>query len=81
MRLCGWPIASYGEIDYIIIKEKKFSNHKENGFKEPLHWFRGNSVAPSQIIYVDSLDTNTEKIILCQLWEMFLPQVEDPFII
>ena len=57
----GWPIASYGEINYIIIKEKKFSNHKKNGFKEPLHWFRGNSVAPSQIIYVDSLNTNTER--------------------
>ena len=26
-----------------------------------MHWFRGKSVAPSQIIYVDSLDENTER--------------------
>ena len=57
----GWPIASYGTIDYIIIEENQFFKHKENGFKEPLHWFRGKSVAPSQIIYVDSLDENTER--------------------
>jgi hypothetical protein len=57
----GWPIATYGEVPYNVIEEKKFSKHKENGFKEPLHWFKGNSVAPSQIINTDGFIKNSEK--------------------
>ncbi len=54
----GWPISTYGELGPTPIKENRFTakdknNHAPNGFKEPLHWFRGNSVAPSAIINVD----------------------------
>ena len=54
----GWPIATYGELGPTPIKENKFTsknknNHTPNGFKEPLFWFKGNSVAPSAIVNVD----------------------------
>ena len=54
----GWPISTYGELGPTPIKENKFTskdenNHTPNGFKEPLFWFKGNSVAPSAIINVD----------------------------
>ena len=54
----GWPISTYGEWGPTPIKENKFTvkdknNHTPNGFKEPLYWFKGNSVAPSAIINVD----------------------------
>jgi len=59
----GWPVATYGEIEYIIIPENKFTvkdklNHSKNGFKEPLHWFKGKSVAPSNIINIDGFANN-----------------------
>ena len=55
----GWPISTYGGLGVTPIKENKFTskdknNHTPNGFKEPLFWFRGNSVAPSAIINVDN---------------------------
>ena len=54
----GWPIATYGELGATPIKENKFTsknknNHTPNGFKEPLFWFKGNSVAPSAIVNVN----------------------------
>ncbi len=54
----GWPISTYGELGPTPIKENKFTakdinNHTPNGFKEPLFWFKGNSVAPSAIVNVD----------------------------
>ena len=59
----GWPIATYGELGPTPIKENKFTskhenNHTPNGFKEPLFWFKGNSVAPSAIINVDGFKSN-----------------------
>jgi len=57
----GWPVATYGEVPYNVIEELKFKKHRENGFKEPLHWFRGNSVAPSHIINADGFIKNSEK--------------------
>ena len=43
--------------------ENKFTvkdklNHSKNGFKEPLHWFKGKSVAPSNIINIDGFTNN-----------------------
>ena len=54
----GWPIVTYGSLGPTPIKENKFTikdknNHTPNGFKEPLYWFKGNSVAPSAIVNVD----------------------------
>ena len=59
----GWPVATYGKIDYIVMPENKFTvkdklNHSKNGFKEPLHWFKGKSVAPSNIINIDGFTNN-----------------------
>ena len=47
------------------IKENKFTakdknNHTPNGFKEPLFWFKGNSVAPSAIVNVDDFKEGFE---------------------
>tara|TARA_B100001057_G_C22803360_1_gene932389 strand:+ start:235 stop:1665 length:1431 start_codon:yes stop_codon:yes gene_type:complete len=61
----GWPVATYGELGPTPIKINKFTlkdkdNHKLNGFKEPLFWFRGNSVAPSAIVNVDNFKKGFE---------------------
>lgn len=61
----GWPISTYGELGPTPIKENKFTskdknNHTPNGFKEPLYWFKGNSVAPSAIINVDNFKAEFE---------------------
>lgn len=61
----GWPIATYGEIKYISIKENKFTiedklNHSKNGFKEPIVHYTP-SVAPSHIINVDNFEKDFEK--------------------
>ena len=61
----GWPISTYGELGPTPIKENKFTskdknNHKPNGFKEPLFWFKGNSVAPSAIVNVDDFKEGFE---------------------
>ncbi len=61
----GWPISTYGELGATPIKENKFTskdkdNHKLNGFKEPLFWFKGNSVAPSAIVNVDNFKKGFE---------------------
>ena len=51
----GWPISTYGKIDYVVIKEHKYQNHEEHGFKEPLKHFSP-SIAPSNIINVNLLN-------------------------
>tara|TARA_Y100001958_G_C21236855_1_gene563504 strand:+ start:16 stop:1470 length:1455 start_codon:yes stop_codon:yes gene_type:complete len=61
----GWPIATYGEIKYIKIKENKFTikdelNHSKNGFKEPIAHYTP-SVAPSHIINVDNFNEKFSK--------------------
>ena len=61
----GWPIATYGEIKYITIKENKFTikdelNHSKNGFKEPIAHYTP-SVAPSHIINVDNFRSDFNK--------------------
>ena len=61
----GWPISTYGELGPTPIKENKFTskdknNHSPNGFKEPLFWFKGNSVAPSAIVNVDNFKEGFE---------------------
>ncbi len=57
----GWPVASYGKVKYNIIEELKYSNHEENGFQEPVYWYKKNSVAPSAIVNVDGFFKNSER--------------------
>jgi len=72
----GWPIATYGKIGKTPIKENKYTvkdknNHSSNGFNEPLHWYRGNSVAPSGIINVDGFknDFNNDFFMATMGWK------------
>ena len=60
----GWPIATYGGLGPTPIVENKFdfkdgdNNHAVNGFKEPAHWYKSKSIAPSAIINVDNFRDN-----------------------
>lgn len=61
----GWPISTYGELGPTPIKENRFTkktknNHAPNDFKEPLFFFKENSVAPSAIVNVDNFKNGFE---------------------